>query len=96
MLVEIEQRHIDESVSEDCAPGAIAIAISEMLKDDFQADVSVTDVSVYDIKNRRHIEPIIPLPRVANRWVRNHDIDPDSSKPFSFELDIPQELLRTT
>lgn len=91
MTINVTQKHIDqgEMVSADCCP--IALAVKEKV-----------NIQIYDVYVGNHYVRVqglgfreIAMPEEAKRFVRSFDNNFGvGAKPFSFELDLPQEILK--
>src|SRR5690554_2548277 len=89
--IEVKQEHIDEGTEQSCFSCPIALAIADLLKEDFYARV----FSLIEIRRERNHEILYSdkasseMNEFMNMFDRGYPV-----KPFSFELDIPTELLK--
>lgn len=89
--INVTQGHIDAGIRGDCAHCPVAIAICEHLRARVYPMVGEYRVRFCQAVSHATLD-VLPLPAVAYKSIRRLDHDGHIA-PFSFDLDIPDELL---
>ncbi len=88
VTIEVTQADIDAGVREDCGLCPVARAVSRSTKQ----DVSVYDVCL-TLWDRGTRSTQIGLPADVRQFVKMFDAG-ESVRPFSFTIDLPEEVLK--
>lgn len=96
-LVKITTEHIERGKVRDCSKCPMALAIQEMLREEFKVNISVYDVSIHRGGNPdpldNHLEWAGSLTPGITGWIRRFDKSMDMP-PAEFELHIPEQYLK--
>ena len=94
MTIEVAQRHIDEGYRRNCWKCPISLAILDRVRAGVRVAVSSFRVDFMNDSFEDQLEPpgSLVLPNEVRWFVMDYDHNLPV-KPFSFELDIPKEVL---
>jgi len=87
--IHVTQEHIDRGAAGDCYACPVALAILDKVQPGLEIDVQPDQYSFYDDGYGEWKY----FPIEVNKWIGRFDND-EKAEPFSFDLDIPSDLLR--
>lgn len=87
--INVKQHHIDKGWLCECRDCPIAQAVNEVLKQDHYAEVNRQNIAICNNLN----SIILESPTSVSKFVEEFDNGLHVS-PFSFELDLPVEVLK--
>lgn len=102
MLVQVTQKHIDEGKAGECCSCPIALAINDLLSDEFESAAGTKLITISG-KKAGCVSLKLSAPVSAAKFIVDFDDfndeqmggqKPDKPVPFSFELDISPKYLK--
>lgn len=85
MIVDVTQSHIDQGKAGDCSACPIALALKELIPDNFSVSVKFTVAHI--VSHTYNTFRTIPLPKSAIEFIMDFDKHFPMS-PFKFEVDL--------
>ena len=90
--IEVTQEHINKGIQEHACACPVALAIAPLLRDGLRPHVFTDDVEIRSSDTRRRKGVVYP-PEYVGRKIEQYD-DDEGMEPFSFQMNIPEGLLR--
>ena len=94
ITVDVTQEYIDKGCRGGAGSCPVARAINAILKDSCSAYVSDNQFVLHDKVKSIASQEERPLPSIVTEFIKDFDND-YIVKPFQFELDIPEQYLKT-
>lgn len=93
MEIQVTQQHIRQGTEGNCRDCPTALAINDVLNEYYYTVVRPSSIYI-NHKTRMYIGKEFDTPEEVKEFVRYYDGGYDVT-PFSFNLDIPSEMLRS-
>lgn len=92
VLVKVTEDHINSGIRHSCSECPVSLAICELIRDDVRCDTGYIFLTLTDLFTDYQYN--INYNKQVKDFIIAFDYGKQAVKPFSFELSIPDELLK--